>query len=314
METLPKDINLERQLNNIDKSLETCQSVVEKWEIKKKIEVLKQASLVISRRDIAIKCGQLICKAEFQIAKHYQPGEKGRGKKGEDVEGVTKRTIRDIREVYSDFTQKEFESKIKHFQDINIIPTREGFRKSTPRSFSGRFEYYSPITILNAARRCVGGQFDLDPASCAEANEKVKAKEYYTIKDDGLKQDWGKDKSIWLNPPFTNLRQFALKFVSSAKRGFFLGRCDPSCVWCYIVYSCSTCAIYIRDRGRKTLFTIPGGKGVRPIECPLLFAFGIKKEIVIQEFLKEDIDFHFAEPLSVWVQPPSPAPDPKDPE
>ena len=52
------------------------------------------------------------------------------------------------------------------------------------------------------------GGIDLDPASCAEANKIVQAKQFYSQRDDGLKQPWfGR---IWLNPPYG---RFAPKFV-----------------------------------------------------------------------------------------------------
>lgn len=61
-------------------------------------------------------------------------------------------------------------------------------------------EYYTPIEILDAAREVLGG-FDLDPASCAEAQANVKAAHFYTAQDDGLTKPWfGR---VWLNPPYS---------------------------------------------------------------------------------------------------------------
>ena len=60
-------------------------------------------------------------------------------------------------------------------------------------------EFYSPAYVIDAARACMGG-IDLDPASCAAANETVRATRFYSLKDDGMKRPWfGK---VWLNPPY----------------------------------------------------------------------------------------------------------------
>jgi len=63
-------------------------------------------------------------------------------------------------------------------------------------------EWYTPPQYIDAAR-VVLGRIDLDPASCEEANEIVKAETYYTVEDDGLAHDWA--GTIWLNPPYGRL-------------------------------------------------------------------------------------------------------------
>lgn len=65
-------------------------------------------------------------------------------------------------------------------------------------------EWYTPAKYIEAARE-VMGSIDLDPASCALANETVKAARYYTVDDDGLQQSWsidGKQSRVWCNPPY----------------------------------------------------------------------------------------------------------------
>lgn len=64
-------------------------------------------------------------------------------------------------------------------------------------------EHYTPPEVIEAARYTLGGEIDLDPASCALANAVVKAR-CFAFKD-GLDIDWtgpdGEPATVWLNPP-----------------------------------------------------------------------------------------------------------------
>ena len=64
-------------------------------------------------------------------------------------------------------------------------------------------EWYTPGEYLEAAR-VVMGRIDLDPASCAQANERVQAACYYALPENGLLLPWyGR---VWCNPPYTQVR------------------------------------------------------------------------------------------------------------
>jgi len=65
---------------------------------------------------------------------------------------------------------------------------------------SGDEEWFTPKTIVDAARQVLGS-IDLDPASCQQANTVVRARRYFTIKDDGLRQPWR--GRVFLNPPYS---------------------------------------------------------------------------------------------------------------
>jgi hypothetical protein len=67
-----------------------------------------------------------------------------------------------------------------------------------PQHLSLTQEHYTPDHVVEAARRTLGG-IDLDPASCALANERVKAERWFGLPGDGLAEEWfGR---VFLNPP-----------------------------------------------------------------------------------------------------------------
>jgi len=59
-------------------------------------------------------------------------------------------------------------------------------------------EYFTPRDIVEAARDTLGG-IDLDPASCARANQAVRANNFYAARDNGFVRDW--HGRVFLNPP-----------------------------------------------------------------------------------------------------------------
>jgi hypothetical protein len=64
---------------------------------------------------------------------------------------------------------------------------------------STEVEYYTPLPIVDAARRTMG-RIGLDPASSAIANKRVKADAWFGIPDRSLERAWCDE--VWLNWPF----------------------------------------------------------------------------------------------------------------
>lgn len=83
---------------------------------------------------------------------------------------------------------------------------------------TGKDEWYTPTVVIEAARDLMGS-IDLDPASCVEANQTVRASTFYTINDDGLQREWR--GNTWCNPPFGsgNLRAFHKKLTHHISTG-----------------------------------------------------------------------------------------------
>lgn len=83
---------------------------------------------------------------------------------------------------------------------------------------TGESEWYTPPEYIAAATEVLG-EIDLDPASCERANTIVKAKQFYSIENDGLTKEW-KGK-VWMNPPYSAqlIKQFSEKFAASIENG-----------------------------------------------------------------------------------------------
>lgn len=90
---------------------------------------------------------------------------------------------------------------------------------------SGQAEWWTPQPILEAARVVMGG-IDLDPASSAEANERVGAVKFYDEPADGLSlaRPWA--GRVWLNPPFADTSRFIAKLMAE----YDAGRVREACV------------------------------------------------------------------------------------
>ena len=65
---------------------------------------------------------------------------------------------------------------------------------------TGVNEWYTPADYIEKAREVLGA-ISLDPASCESANTTVKADIFFSIEDDGLKQEWS--GTVWMNPPYS---------------------------------------------------------------------------------------------------------------
>lgn len=81
-------------------------------------------------------------------------------------------------------------------------------------------EWYTPSEYVEAARRVLR-RIDLDPASCLEANETVKAKIFWTEDDGPLERPWR--GGVFLNPPFNLSKVFVEKLLSEHHAGRLRG-------------------------------------------------------------------------------------------
>lgn len=77
-------------------------------------------------------------------------------------------------------------------------------------------DFYTDERITTAARKAMHG-IDIDPASHAVANMKIKATTIFTVADDGLTRSW--HGRVWLNPPFGQWGEWSEKLIAEIRKG-----------------------------------------------------------------------------------------------
>jgi hypothetical protein len=99
--------------------------------------------------------------------------------------------------------------RIREAEKISTVRGTEG---------TGEFERYTPGIYIDLAREVLGA-IDLDPATCAQAQQTVRAARFFTEQGDGLQQEWyGR---VWLNPPYH--RQLAPAFIAKLNEEYVAG-------------------------------------------------------------------------------------------
>lgn len=77
-------------------------------------------------------------------------------------------------------------------------------------------DFYTHPSFIEAARSAMG-TIDLDPASCTEANQVVKAGVFFGFRENGLLHNWR--GNVWLNPPYGNWAEWTPKLLSEWHNG-----------------------------------------------------------------------------------------------
>jgi ParB family chromosome partitioning protein len=150
---------------------------------------------------------------------------------------------------------------------------------------SGDFEWYTPPRYIEAAR-LVLGEIDLDPASCAEAQENVRATRYFSMEDDGLRQPW-KGKT-YLNPPYAD--ELVDKFIDKLIGHFEIGDVPRAIVltnnatdtrWFQRLASHATAICFPKGR---LCFLHPGRKPSPALQGQAVFGLGVARSLFCRHF------------------------------
>jgi ParB family chromosome partitioning protein len=150
---------------------------------------------------------------------------------------------------------------------------------------TGEMEWFTPSVYIEKARRVLGG-IDLDPASCAAAQETIQAKKYFTVDEDGLQPKWS--GRVWLNPPYAGgiVAAFAQKMVDSWNDGdldaaIMLTNSYTETSWWHALAAISCAVCFTRGRIK---FESPRGEKCAPTNGQSLFYFGDQLKAFQHEF------------------------------
>jgi ParB family chromosome partitioning protein len=140
---------------------------------------------------------------------------------------------------------------------------------------SGNDECYTCDRELKLVRAALGGKIDCDPASCAAAQLRVQAKQFFTKADNGLAQQW--HGTVYLNAPWSLLTEFTKKLIEEYRAGhisaaIMLAPARTSTGW--FQDAGRSCSLLCLSNGRRIKFIKADGKVDDPATGFAFFAFG----------------------------------------
>jgi phage N-6-adenine-methyltransferase len=158
---------------------------------------------------------------------------------------------------------------------------------------TGENEWFTPVQYIEAARQVMGG-IDLDPATHPAAQETIKADNFFTRLDDGLKQEWyGR---VWLNPPYSQpeIGEFSKKMVDEVRagrvsEGIMLTHNYTDTAWFHLLQSQASMICFTRGRIK---FVDVSGDDCAPTQGQAFSYFGDN----IEGFAEEFADHGFLQP------------------
>ena len=148
-------------------------------------------------------------------------------------------------------------------------------------------EWYTPDQYVDAARYLMGG-IDLDPASCEQANQTVRAEVFYTKDDDGFSKAWS--GRVWMNPPYgrekgaSNQGRWTKRLIESYESGdvtsaVFLVNAVPDRSWFKPFWDHAICFV-----SRRIRFTSPDDRTPAPTHGNVIVYLGKDIEGFIDHF------------------------------
>lgn len=144
---------------------------------------------------------------------------------------------------------------------------------------TGEFELFTPAAYVALVREVLN-EIDLDPASNEQAQATIRAKVFYTVKDNGLEREW--PGRVFLNPPYH--RDLAPLFVRKLIEEHLAGRTTEAVMlvnnatdteWFYLAQGAAQAICFTRGRIN---FLRPGGEIVFPTQGQAFFYLGANRD------------------------------------
>ncbi len=153
---------------------------------------------------------------------------------------------------------------------------------------SGENEWYTPPKIIEAARNIMGS-IDCDPASSERANKAVKAKIFFTAKEDGLKQKW--KGNVWLNPPYAQplISHFCDTLLNKWKSNEIKQACllvNNATETSYLQPLMEECDAILFPAGRIKFIDKNGEPTGAPLQGQMILYFGPNKDLFQMEMIQ----------------------------
>ena len=136
-------------------------------------------------------------------------------------------------------------------------------------------EWQTPAKYVELVRKVLG-QIDLDPASCDDAQETVRAVKYFTKENNALEQTW--HGRVFMNPPYSSgmIAPFIDKFLQEHEAGRISGivltNNDADRYWYHRLWV--QCVAFCNTRGRIH-FNHPAHKVDHPRQGQTFFLFDL---------------------------------------
>ncbi len=152
-------------------------------------------------------------------------------------------------------------------------------------SWTGDPENYTPVKYIEAARKVMGG-IDLDPASNTNAQETVRAANWYGEKENGLLQEW--KGRVFLNPPYAHptVKHFIEKLCAEFEAGnvpaaVLLTNNNTDTAWWHLAARLAAGVCF--TAGRINFYKVDGTR-TQPTNGQTFFYFGDDVEAFTRRF------------------------------